>query len=73
MNRPCDEHSGICANIKNTGVKLEGERRERIDDVRDIWRAIDGMRKWVIVGMGTVIVQGGGALLFVLWKAIEAK
>lgn len=48
----CPEHSGIEA-------RMEAVER----DVKKHDRAIDGMRAWVIAGMGAVIVQLALALM----------
>lgn len=48
----CPEHSGIEARMKTVE-----------DDTKAQWGAIDGMRAWVIAGMGAVIVQLALALL----------
>lgn len=48
----CNDHSGHCSRI---------HRAE--NDIQRIWKAIDQMRTWVILGMASVLVQVGMRLI----------
>ena len=57
MINPCCEHSGVCTDMKNV--------KKAVDD---IWRAINQMRTWVVLGMGTLIVGVGGSVASSMFK-----
>jgi hypothetical protein len=59
----CLEHSGQCANIEN--IKSDIAAKDALNTANHAaqWRAIDGMRRWVISGMGALIL---GVFLWVL-------
>jgi hypothetical protein len=53
----CGDHSGNCSRI---------ERAE--NDIQCIWKAIDQMRTWVILGMAALVLQFGAKLFDMVAK-----
>ena len=52
----CLEHSGVCMKIQ--GIKEDIIRNETTNTANHAaqWRAIDGMRRWVISGMAALLL-----------------
>jgi hypothetical protein len=46
MNEKCDDHKEHCFRLKNTE-----------DGVQLLWKEINDMKKWVIAGMGGLLMQ----------------
>ena len=47
-----DQEFRMCVDHRAHVIRIE--RTEK--DVQDVWKAIDGMRKWVIMGSGSAIL-----------------
>ena len=56
MSHPCVQHSGVCSEITNLEKVIAAEKVDRIEDKKEIWKAIDAMRMWVIGGMAALIL-----------------
>jgi tRNA A22 N-methylase len=46
MNEHCEEHSGLVAEIENAK-----------DNIKNLWHEINTMKTWVIIGMGSLLIQ----------------
>jgi len=55
----CLEHSGTCANITNIN-----------NEIKNIWQVINGIRGWVIAGMGSIILFCLGGIGFLACKLL---
>jgi hypothetical protein len=55
----CNEHSGVCANWQNNEKAIMQLKSDTEKDRSEIWKAIDGMRAWVVAGMGSLVLAMG--------------
>jgi hypothetical protein len=46
MNEHCEEHSGLVAEIENNK-----------EAIKSLWQEVNAMKAWVVVGMGSVVIQ----------------
>jgi hypothetical protein len=54
MNSKCFEHTGVCATVAAVDKKIDKEIVEREVAQNDLWGAVNTIKGWIVLGMGSV-------------------